>query len=92
MLGAPVPDGRRPRAVPIGEQVTYRFPVVPNARHIPAGHRLRLVIASADETNKTPTVLGFTHVVVREASRNTIYRTSRLWLPLLRPDLGSLVA
>ena len=32
---------------------------------------------------KTPTILGFTHIVVREASRNTIYSGSRLWLPLL---------
>jgi predicted acyl esterase len=63
--------------------VSYRIPVVPNARRIAAGHRLRLVIASADETDKMPTILGFTHVVVREASRNTIYSASRLWLPLL---------
>lgn len=81
--GAPVPDCRIPLAVPVGERVSYRIPVVPNARRIPAGHRLRLVIASADETDKTPTILGFTHVVVREASRNTIYSASRLWLPLL---------
>ena len=81
--GAPVPDCRTPHAVPVGERVSYRIPVVPNARRIAAGHRLRLVIASADETDKTPTILGFTHVVVREASRNTIYSASRLWLPLL---------
>ena len=85
VLGAPVPDCRAPRVVPVGERVSYRIPVVPNARRIAAGHRLRLVIASADETDKTPTVLGFTHVVVREASRNTIYSASRLWLPLLLP-------
>ena len=81
--GAPVPDCRTPRAVPVGERVSYRIPVVPNARRLAAGHRLRLVIASADETDKTPTILGFTHAVVREASRNTIYSASRLWLPLL---------
>ena len=50
---------------------------------LPAGHALRLVIASADEAGKSPTVLGFTHTVVRESSRNTILNTSRLWLPLL---------
>ena len=85
--GAPVPDCRTPRVLPVGERVKYRIPVVPNARRVAAGHRLRLVIASADETDRTPTVLGFTHVVVREASRNTIYSASRLWLPLLAsPD------
>ena len=73
---------RRERFLP-DERVSYRIPVVPNARRVAAGHRLRLVIASADETDKTPTVLGFTHVVVREASRNTIFSASRLWLPLL---------
>lgn len=81
--GAPVPDCRTPRPVPVGEKVTYRIPIVPNARRIAAGHSLRLVIASADETDKTPTVLGFTHVVVRDASRNTIHSGSRLWLPLV---------
>jgi putative CocE/NonD family hydrolase len=81
--GAPVPDCRTPRAVPVGERVSYRIPIVPNARRVPAGHRLRLVISSADETDKSPTILGFTHVVVREASRNTVYSASRLWLPLL---------
>jgi uncharacterized protein len=92
VLGAPAPDCRAPVPVPVGQRMVYRIQVVPNAGHIPAGHRLRLVIASADETNKTPTVLGFTHVVVREASRNTIYSTSRLWLPLLRPESAASVA
>jgi uncharacterized protein len=88
-LGAPVPDCRTPVAVPVGRRMTYRIPVVPNARRVPAGHRLRLVIASADEIDKTPTVLGFTHVVVREASRNTIYSASQLWLPLLPPSAAT---
>ncbi len=87
VLGAPVPDCRTPRAAPVGQRATYRIPVVPNALRLPAGHRLRLVIASADETDKALTVLGFTHVVVREASRNTIYSASRLWLPLLPPTV-----
>ncbi len=81
--GAPVIDCRTPVAVPVGERVTYRVPLVPNARHLPAGHGLRLVIASADEADKYPTVLGFTHVPVREASRNTVFSASRLLLPVL---------
>lgn len=84
-LGAPVLDCRQPIAIPAGQAMTYRIPMVPNARHLPVGHRIRLVIASADEAYKMPTVLGFTHTVVREASRNTILSSSRLWLPLL-PD------
>jgi hypothetical protein len=62
--------------------------MVPNARHLAPGHALRLVIASADEADKSPTVLGFTHSVVREASLNTIMNSSRLWLPWL-PETGS---
>ncbi len=91
-LGAPVPDCRTPVAVPVGQRMTYRIPVVPNARRVPVGHRLRLVIASADEPNKTLTVLGFTHVVVREASRNAIYSASRLWLPLLPASVTTATA
>ena len=82
-LGAPVLPCRQPIAIVPGQATTYRIPLVPNARHLPAGHALRLVIASADETGKSPTVLGFTHTVVREASRNTVLNSSRLWLPLL---------
>ncbi|MER2509328.1 MAG: CocE/NonD family hydrolase [Amaricoccus sp.] len=81
--GAPVVGCATPVAVPVGERVTYRIPMVPNARHLPAAHGLRLVIASADEPDKYPTVLGFTHVPLREASQNTVFSASRLLLPLL---------
>jgi uncharacterized protein len=81
--GAPVLDCREPVALPVGERVSYRIPVVPNARRIAVGHRLRLVLASADEQGKSPTVLGFTHIPIREASVNTIYSASRLLLPIL---------
>jgi putative CocE/NonD family hydrolase len=84
-LGAPVLPCRQPIAIVPGQATTYRIALVPNARHLPAGHALRLVIASADETGKSPTVLGFTHTVVREPSRNTVMNSSRLWLPLLPP-------
>ena len=82
-LGAPVLPCRQPIAIVPGRATTYRIPLVPNARHLPAGHRLRLVIASADEAGQSPTVLGFTHTVVREPSRNTVLNNSKLWLPLL---------
>jgi putative CocE/NonD family hydrolase len=84
--GAPVLDCRQPNTIPVGQIVSYRIPLVPNARYLPAGHALRLVIASADTENKSPTVLGFTHSVVREASVNTISSGSRLWLPLMEID------
>lgn len=70
-------------AIPPRGRTTYHVPMVDNARHLPAGHRLRLVIASSDAGEGGPTVLGFTHVAVREASLNTIFSASRLTLPML---------
>jgi hypothetical protein len=81
--GAPVLDHRRPVAVPVGQRVVYRIPIVANARRIARGHRLRLILASEDVTDKELALLGFTHTVVREASVNTIYSASRLLLPML---------
>lgn len=81
--GAPVHDCREATAIPVGERVVYRIPMVPNARRIAAWHRLRLVLASADEDDKRLAMFGFTHTVVREASVNTIYSASRLLLPML---------
>jgi hypothetical protein len=80
---APVLDCREPIAIAVGKRNTYRIPVVPDARRIAAGHRLRIVLASADEQGKTPTILGLTHTTVREASVNTIHSSSRLLLPVL---------
>jgi putative CocE/NonD family hydrolase len=81
--GAPVVPCRASVPVPVGERVVYRIPIVPNARRIAAGHRLRLVVTSDDASHKDVAMLGFTHTTVREASLNTIYTTSRLLLPVL---------
>jgi len=81
--GAPVVECRTTVSIPAGQRMHYRIPVVPNARRIAAGHRLRLVLASNDDTHKELAMLGFTHSTVREASVNTIYNTSRLLLPVL---------
>lgn len=83
--GSPFLPCVQPVAIRPNILTTYRIPLVDNARHLPAGHRLRLVIASSDEADKFPTVLGFTHTVVREASLNAISSASRLWLPVLPP-------
>jgi hypothetical protein len=67
----------------VGQRIVYRIPIVANARRIARGHRLRLILASADVTDKELALLGFTHPVVREASVNTIYSASGLLLPML---------
>jgi uncharacterized protein len=81
--GRPVVRCLRPKPVSGGETVRYRIPLVPNARHLPADHRLRLVLTSCDRREGGPTILGFTHTEVGEASINTIRSSSRLLVPLV---------
>ena len=47
--GAPVLPCREAVAVPIGQDVQYRIPLVPNARRFNAGHRIRLHLTSDDQ-------------------------------------------
>jgi hypothetical protein len=53
--GNPVLECREPIAIPVGQRVVYRTPIVANARRIAANHRLRLILGSEDEKK-----LGFT--------------------------------
>ena len=80
---APVLDCTHAVAVPVGEPVSYRIPIVPNARRIAAGHRLRIVLASDDQPKGAPTLLGFTHTPIAQPSLNTVFSSSRLLLPIL---------
>jgi putative CocE/NonD family hydrolase len=82
--GAPVVECREPEAIPVGQPVTYRIPVVPNARRIQPGHRLRLSLTSCDQAEDAPTILGFKHAPLGGASLNSISSASRLLLPVLR--------
>jgi uncharacterized protein len=86
-VGAPNLPCRSFRAVPIGETVRYRIPLVANARRFKSGHRLRLILASDDQDPKTPALLGFRHASVGTSSVNTIKSSSRLLLPVLPPDI-----
>ena len=81
--GAPVLPCRTPRAVPVGEDVTYRIPLVPNARRFAAGHRIRLTITSDDQDPATPAIMNFRHASVGTSSVNTVRSSSRLLLPVL---------
>jgi uncharacterized protein len=80
--GAPVLTCRNAQAVPIGQDVTYRIPLVPNARRFAAGHRIRLVLTSDDQDPTTPAIMGFRHASVGTSSHNTISSASRLLLPI----------
>ncbi len=81
--GAPALPCRRFQAVPIGEAVRYRIPLVANARRFRAGHRLRLLLASDDQDPATPALLTFRHASVGASALNTVLSSSRLVLPVL---------
>lgn len=81
--GAPVLPCRAAAAVPIGEDVTYRIPMVPNARRFGPGHRIRLVLTSDDQDPSAPAIMNFRHASVGTSSLNTVRSSSRLLLPVL---------
>lgn len=83
--GAPVLPCRNFQAVPVGEQVQYRIPLVPNARRFDAGHRIRLVLTSDDQNPDTPAALNFRHAPVGTSCLSHIHATSRLLLPVPAP-------
>jgi predicted acyl esterase len=85
--GAPVLHCRNPQAVPMGDVIDYRIPLVPNARRFAAGHKIQLMITSDDQPKDIPVLLGYRHSPVGTTSRNTIHATSRLLLPVL-PQQG----
>ncbi|TPG31713.1 CocE/NonD family hydrolase [Mycolicibacterium hodleri] len=82
--GTPVLPCRTAVAVPIGEDVEYRIPLVANARRFSVGDRIRLTVASDDQSPETPAIMNFRHASVGTSSLNTIRSSSRLLLPILR--------
>ena len=82
--GAPVPPCISFVPVPIGERVTYRIPLVPSARHLRAGHKLRLWLTTDDQNTDIPAPLEFRHASIGTSSYNTVFSSSQLLLPVLR--------
>jgi uncharacterized protein len=74
-------------AVPIGEKVRYRIPLVPNARRFKAGHKIRLYLTTDDQSDEKPALLLFRHASIGTNSLNTVLSSSRLLLPVL-PTIG----
>ncbi|MGZ3643593.1 MAG: CocE/NonD family hydrolase [Ktedonobacteraceae bacterium] len=85
--GAPVLSCREPIAVPPGEVVSDRIPIVANAHRFVAGHRIRLLVCSDDQPKTVPTMLGFRHQIVAPAVQVSICSSSRLSLPVLAARL-----
>ncbi len=82
-VGAPVLPCRNPRAVPLGEFVEYRIPLVPNARRFAAGHRIRLILTSDDRDRDVPAIMEFRHAPVGTSTVNSVSAASRLLLPIM---------
>lgn len=81
--GAPVLPCRHAEAVPVGVDVEYRIPLVPNARRFDTGHRIQIAITSDDQDPDTPAIMNFRHASVGTSSVNTVRSSSRLLLPVL---------
>jgi uncharacterized protein len=71
-------------AVPIGQKVTYRIPLVPNARCFKVGHKIRLYLTTDDQNKDVPAPLEFRHASVGTSSFNTVFSSSRLSLPVAK--------
>lgn len=80
--GRPVLDYRAAQAVPVGDPVEHRIPLVDNARRFCQGHRLRLHLRS-DDSSGEPAIMGFRHLSPGMPSRNVAHRGSRLVLSIL---------
>lgn len=81
--GAPELPCDQAVAVPVGDVVVYRIPVVANARRFAAGHRLELILTSDDQNSQAPAIMNFRHAGVGTSSLNTVHSTSRLLIPVL---------
>jgi uncharacterized protein len=86
--GAPVLPCRTPQAVPIGKDVAYRIPLVPNARRFDAGHRIQLTLTSDDQDAAVPAIINFRHASVGTSSLNTVRSSSQLLLPYASAQPG----
>jgi predicted acyl esterase len=72
--------------------VNYRIPLVPNARRFAAGHCIRLVLTSDDQSKGAPAIMEFRHAPVGTSTTNTISSASRLLFPVLDESDGGVDA
>ena len=59
----------------------FEIAIVPTAQRFKSGQRLRLLLTSADEGIA---MQGLSHVTVGLQARNTVFRDSRLMVPIVR--------
>jgi hypothetical protein len=73
--------------MPVQSQCAGSGTAQANARRFAAGHRIRLVLASDDQPEYVPAIMGFRHASVGTSSRNVVRPSSRLLLPVLQDVL-----
>jgi uncharacterized protein len=71
-------------AVPIGQKITCRIPLVSNARRFKVGHKIRLYLTTDDQNKDVPAPLEFRHVSIGTSSFNRVFSSSRLSLPVAK--------
>lgn len=71
-------------AVPVGEKVRYRIPLVSNSRRFRAGHKVRLLLTTDGQHKDIDVPLGFRHASIGTSSFNAVFSSSRLLLPILK--------
>lgn len=86
--GAPARPCRTFVPVPVSAPVSYRVPLVPNARRFAAGHRVRLVVTGDDQGEDKPAMMAFRHASVGTSCVSDILSSSQLLVPLLPPVAG----
>lgn len=74
--GAPVLPSTSATAVPLGTQVEYRIPLVPNARRFAAGHRIELVLCSDDQAADPIGRMGWPSTPLSRCTSTTAATTS----------------
>jgi predicted acyl esterase len=82
-IGAPVLACQNFKAIPVGEKVQYRIPLVPNARRFKAGSKIRLLITNDDQNKEIPALLAFRHASIGISCISKILSSSRLLLPVV---------
>ncbi|WP_315386009.1 CocE/NonD family hydrolase [uncultured Stenotrophomonas sp.] len=82
-IGAPWLPCRNYDAVPVGERVSYRIPIVPNAYRFKAGHTIRLFLTNDDQDKEKPAIAQFRHDGIGLNCISDIFSSSELLIPAL---------
>jgi uncharacterized protein len=81
-VGAPDLPCRNFTALPVGEEVRLRIPLVANARRFGKGHCIRLLLMTSDQNKSMPAMLEFRHAEIGLSTLIAVQAASELLLPV----------